>query len=51
MIRFIANFFFFGLLFFLIYLYLPEAFETLVTWAHNVWNWLLGLINPPETTS
>ena len=31
--RFILNFFFFGLLFYLIYLFFPEAFHTLVSWA------------------
>lgn len=31
--RFILNFFFFGILFYLIYLLFPEAFHTLVSWA------------------
>lgn len=34
--RFIFNFFFFGLLFYLIYLFFPEAFTTLVSWANQV---------------
>lgn len=34
--RFILNFFFFGLLFYIIWLYFPEAFTTLVHWAAQV---------------
>lgn len=34
--RFILNFFFFGLLFYLIWMFFPEAFMTLVNWANHV---------------
>lgn len=34
--RFILNFFFFGMLFFLIYYFFPDAFNTLVSWANQV---------------
>jgi hypothetical protein len=37
MIRFILNFFLFGFLFFLIWMFFPEAFETLVSWASHVY--------------
>jgi hypothetical protein len=33
--RFILGFIFFGLLFYGIWLYFPEAFDTLVRWASN----------------
>lgn len=33
--RFILNFFFFGFVFYLIYLYFPEAFSTLTSWAQS----------------
>lgn len=34
--RFIWNFFFFGILFYLIWLFFPDAFLTLVNWADHV---------------
>lgn len=34
--RFILNFFFFGLLFYLIWMFFPDAFMTLVGWANHV---------------
>lgn len=34
--RFILNFIFFGILFYLIWMFFPEAFKTLVSWADNV---------------
>lgn len=37
--RFILNFFFFGFLFYLIYLYFPEAFHTLASWAQSFFDW------------
>jgi len=37
MLRFIFNFFLFGLIFFLIYIFFPEAFANLVSWANNVY--------------
>lgn len=42
--RFILNFFFFGLLFYLIWLFFPEAFNTLVSWANYVVNFFKDLI-------
>lgn len=41
--RFIINFFFYGLLFFLIYLFFPEAFHTLVSWANDTYVFLRDL--------
>ena len=41
--RFILNFFFFGFIFYLIYVYFPEAFHTLVSWAQGVLNFLKEL--------
>lgn len=38
--RFILNFFFFGLLFYLIYLFFPDAFHTLVSWAHQTYEFI-----------
>jgi hypothetical protein len=38
--RFILNFIFFGILFYLIYQYFPEAFQTLVSWAGAVVNFI-----------
>lgn len=43
--RFILNFFFFGFLFFLIYLYFPEAFHTLTLWAQNLFDFLKDTFN------
>lgn len=34
--RFIWNFFFFGILFYLIWMFFPDAFMTLVGWANHV---------------
>jgi len=34
--RFIINFLFFGILFYLIWIYFPDAFKTLVSWADQV---------------
>ena len=34
--RFIWNFFFFGILFYLIWIFFPDAFMTLVGWADHV---------------
>lgn len=38
--RFILNFFFFGFIFYLIYLYFPEAFHTMTAWAQSVLDFL-----------
>jgi hypothetical protein len=34
--RFILNFIFYGVLFYLIYLAFPDAFFTMVSWAHSL---------------
>lgn len=44
MIRFIVNFFLFGILFFLIWHFFPEAFGKLVSWASNVYDFLQSLV-------
>lgn len=41
--RFILNFFIFGFIFFLIYLFFPEAFQTLVSWAQSTYNFFHDL--------
>lgn len=41
--RFILSFFFFGFLFFLIWVFFPEAFYTLVSWAQAVYDFLKHL--------
>lgn len=43
--RFLINFFVFGFLFFLIYIFFPEAFATLVSWAQSVYDFLRDMIN------
>jgi len=40
MIRFIINFILFGLLFYALWLFFPEAFSTLTSWAAALFNWL-----------
>lgn len=42
--RFIFNFFFFGLLFFLIYIFLPDTFHTLVSWATSAYEFIRGFV-------
>lgn len=42
--RFIFNFIFFGILFFIIWQYFPETFHTLVTWASSVFAFLKDLV-------
>ncbi len=34
--RFIFNFFFFGILFYLIWMFFPDAFKTLMAWADQL---------------
>ncbi len=43
--RFIINFFFYGILFYAIYLLFPDTFHTLVSWADHVWVFLKELVN------
>lgn len=38
--RFILNFFLFGFLFYLIYVFFPDAFNTLVSWANHVYEFI-----------
>lgn len=42
--RFILNFFLFGILFYLIYIFFPEAFNTLVSWAGAVYGFFHDII-------
>lgn len=42
--RFILNFIFFGILFYLIYLFFPDAFFTLVSWANKTYEFLKDLV-------
>ncbi len=43
--RFVLNFIFFGLLFFIIWKFFPEAFHTLVTWVTALYDWLYHLFH------
>ena len=43
--RFIFNFIFFGVLFYAIYLFMPEAFATLVSWASKIYEFLSELVS------
>jgi hypothetical protein len=45
MVRFIGNFILFGIIFYLIYLFFPEAFAKLVEWAGDLHKWVLSLFN------
>lgn len=45
MIRFVLNFFLFGILFYLIWRFFPEAFETLVSWAEMVYDFVKNLFS------
>lgn len=42
--RFIINFFLFGFLFFLIYLFFPDAFQTLASWAQSVYDFFHNIV-------
>lgn len=44
MLRFIFNFFLFGILFYLIYLFFPDVFQTLVSWANHVYEFLKDVV-------
>lgn len=41
--RFILNFIFFGILFYMIYLFFPDAFFTMVAWANKAFEFLRDL--------
>lgn len=43
--RFILSFIFFGLLFYIIWMFFPEAFQTLVSWAARVYTFLYNLFS------
>ena len=43
MIRFIFNFIFFGVLFYAIWLFFPDAFNTLASWAAKVYEVIVDL--------
>lgn len=43
MLRFIFNFIFFGVLFYLIWHFFPDAFETLVRWAQNIYEFIVEI--------
>ncbi|MBA3957446.1 MAG: hypothetical protein H0X51_03495 [Parachlamydiaceae bacterium] len=42
--RFILNFFLFGFLFFLIWIFFPEAFHILLSWAQSVYDFFADLV-------
>lgn len=44
MVRFILNFIFFGVLFYAIYLFFPDAFKTLVVWAKHVYDFIAEVL-------
>lgn len=43
--RFIFNFIFFGILFYLIFLFFPEVFKTLVSWAEHTYTFLKSIVD------
>jgi len=43
MIRFIFNFIFFGILFYVIWHFFPDAFDTLVKWAQNAYEFIVDI--------
>lgn len=43
MLRFIFNFIFFGILFYVIWHFFPDAFETLVKWAQSVYEFIVDI--------
>lgn len=44
MLRFILNFFIFGLLFYAIWYFFPDAFTTLTTWAGDAFDYIKSLV-------
>lgn len=44
MVRFILNFIFFGVLFYAISLFFPDAFQTLVSWAGKVYTFIVDIV-------
>lgn len=45
MLKFIANFIVFGVLFYLIYVYFPDQFHILTTWAESIVNFVKDLFH------
>lgn len=48
MLRFILSFIFFGVLFYLIWKYFPEAFETLFSWLESGINYIKSFFTGHE---
>lgn len=53
--RLVIGFIFFGILFYAIYLYFPDAFQTMVSWDAKIFDWvreviekITGKTNPPH---
>jgi len=42
--KFIFNFIFFGVLFYIIWLYFPDAFKTMVSWVSQVFDFVKNLV-------
>lgn len=51
MLRFIVNFFLFGFIFYMIHLFFPEAFATLVSWAGGAFTWVKGIYHSLVSTA
>lgn len=43
MLRFFLNFIFFGVLFYAIHLFFPDAFQTLVSWAGSIYDFIVQI--------
>jgi len=43
--RFLLNFLFYGILFYLIWMFFPEGFKTLVSWADQIVAFFQGLFH------
>jgi len=44
MIRFVFNFIFFGVLFYAIYIFFPDAFSTLTGWAGAIYDFVVSIM-------
>lgn len=44
MLKFIFNFIFFGILFYVIWQFFPDAFNTLVSWAGHVVDFIVAVV-------
>lgn len=45
MVRFFLNFIFFGILFYAISIFFPDAFQTLVAWAGKAYAFIVNIVN------